>query len=98
MTPLTSVNCQYKFYGKLHKSLLTQLDAESNILVRRGTLQNIKSDWAAKKFGAQVIDDKAARLLGIGDDPALIDGTTKFNNKMLKYVSARLTVTYYPQF
>ena len=55
-------------------------------MVRRNRLQYLKSGKAYKTLGVVGANAKAARILGIGDDPAAINGNARVNNKMAKYV------------
>ena len=63
---------------------MAQLDTDGSVVVRRNRLQYLKSGKAYKTLGVVGANAKAARILGIGDDPAAINGNARVNNKMAK--------------
>ena len=82
-----ALNLQYKAHISVQKSLLAQMDQTVDVAVRQNRLQYLKSGRSHRLYGAANANAKSARFLGIRDDPAAINGNTRVNNKMVKYVT-----------
>ena len=71
------------------------MDQTVDVAVRQNRLQYLKSGRSHRLYGAANANAKSARFLGIRDDPAAINGNSRVNNKMVKYVVLTALLTFH---